>query len=154
MALAGEVATEYGITGWPEGEATQAAVQAFKSWQASRGRGNSERIQVLEQVSGFIDRHGDSRFSNVEAGSEISTRERAGWWCNSPQGRIYLLTAAGFREALTGFDFGRARDLLEEAGALPARDAEGKHSRSFRINGRSVRLYPIEADKLGGDHGA
>jgi hypothetical protein len=30
LALAGEVATEYGITGWPEGEAIKAAAEGFR----------------------------------------------------------------------------------------------------------------------------
>jgi putative DNA primase/helicase len=148
MALAGEVVTEYGITGWPPGDAINAAAVGFKAWQASRGRGNSERTQVLEQLSGFIERHGDSRFSNADASGEIPTRERAGWWLDSSEGRIYLFNAEGFREALRGFDFDRARELLVEVGALPPRDAEGKHSRSLRVNGKSRRVYPIDVNKL------
>ena len=34
LALAGEVATEYGITGWPEGAAINAAAEGFKAWRS------------------------------------------------------------------------------------------------------------------------
>jgi putative DNA primase/helicase len=112
LALAGELATEYGITGWPVGAATTAMAEGFKAWQASRGSGNNERQQILEQVSGFIERHGDSRFSNGDSTDESQIYNRAGWWKDSSEGRIYLFSAAGLREALKGFDYKRALDVL------------------------------------------
>lgn len=154
LALAGEMATEYGITGWAEGEALNAAAEGFRVWRAARGRGNDERRQILDRVSGFIERHGDGRFSDADSSGETQVRDRAGWWRDSTEGREYLFTADGMREALNGFDFARALDALQEAGALPKPAADGKRARFYRIGGRGVRLYPIQADKLGGDHGA
>jgi putative DNA primase/helicase len=153
IALAGELATEYGITGWSPGDAIQAAALGFKVWRASRGKGNGERIQVLERLRDFIDRHGDSRFSDKDAKSDIAVRDRAGWWQDNPDGRIYLFTGAGLREALKGFDYDRAQDLLAEVGVLPQRDAQGRHSRSSRVNGKPTRWYPIDLSKLGDDYG-
>ena len=156
LALAGEVATEYGITGWPEGAASEAAAEGFKAWRATRGRGNDERRQILERVSGFIERHGDSRFSDAETHStdEPMRINRAGWWRDDGSGRVYLFNKDGLREALTGFDFKRALDTLQEAGALPNADASGERAKAQRIGGRLGRLDPLQADKLGGDHGA
>lgn len=153
IALAGELATEYSITGWLPGDAINAAALAFKAWRASRGQGNSERIQVLERLREFIDRHGDSRFSDKDAKGDIPIRDRAGWWQDTPDGRIYLFSAGGLNEALKGFDYGRAQDLLAEVGVLPPRDAQRKHSRTSRVNGESKRLYPIDLSKLGDDYG-
>lgn len=154
LALAGEVATEYGITGWPEGEAIKAASECFKLWRTSRGKGNDERRQILDKVSGFIERHGDGRFSDADASNESQLRDRAGWWRDSTDGREYLFTTDGMHEALKGFDFKRALDVLQEAGALPVPGADGKRARFYRIAGRGVKLYPVQAEKLGGDHGA
>ena len=154
LALAGEVATEYGITGWPEGEAVKSAAECFKTWQGLRGRGNDEKRQILDKVSGFIDRHGDGRFSDADATGEPQVRDRAGWWRNVEGVRVYLFTAEGLREALKGFDFNRALDALQEVGALPEPAADGKRSRLNRIGGRAIRLYHIQADKLGGGNGA
>lgn len=154
LALAGEVATEYGITGWPEGEAIKAAAEGFKVWRAMRGKGNDERRQILEKVSGFIERHGSGRFSDADATSEAPIRDRAGWWKESNDSREYLFTAEGMREALKGFDFNRALDVLQEAGALPAPGADGKRAKFYRICGHGMKLYPVQAEKLGGDHGA
>lgn len=154
LALAGEMAIEYGITGWPEGEALNAAAEAFRVWRAARGRGNDERRQILDRVSAFIERHGDGRFSDADLTGDTPIRDRAGWWRDTGEGREYLFTADGMREALKGFDFKRALDALQEAGALPTPGADGRRQRFYRIGGRGVKLYPVQADKLGGDHGA
>lgn len=153
VAMAGELATEYGLTGWPEGEAVKAAAEAFRAWQAMRGRGNDERRQIPERVAEFIERHGDSRFSDADASGDDAIRvNRAGWWRNTPGGRVYLFNKAAMREALQGFDFKRALDALQEVGALPA--SSGERSKPERIGRRLVRLYAIHADNLRGGDGA
>ena len=157
VAMAGERATEYGLTGWPEGEALDAAVIAFDAWRNSRGRGNNERRQVLEKVSGFIECHGDSRFSDADKDFDIKIINRAGWFRDDADGhRVYLFTADGMREAIRGFEFKRALDLLQEAGVLPPAGATGERARAERIGGRRpVKLYSIDAEHLGGaDNGA
>src|SRR5690606_21184271 len=119
LALAGELATDYGVTGWPEGEAIQAAAAGFNAWRSLRGRGNDERRQILERVSGFIERHGDARFSNADSVTDAPVRDRAGWWRDlGEDGRQYLFTSEGMREALKGFDFNRALAVLQDAGAI------------------------------------
>ena len=154
LALAGEAATDYGITGWPEGAAIQAAAAGFKAWRSTRGRRNDERRQILESVSGFIERHGDSRFSKADDTNDTMRNNRAGWWRESDAGRIYLFNADGLKEALKGFDFKRALDTLQEAGALPIPEANGERSKPMRIHGQQCRLYQINADKLGANLGA
>ncbi len=151
LALAGELATEYGLTGWPEGAALDAAAEGFNLWQGQRGRGNDERRQVLEKVADFIDLHGDSRFSDAkDAGlSEPMRINRAGWW-RDDDGRVYLFNAAGMHEAVKGFDFKRALDALQEAGALPP---GSERSKPERIGGRLQRLYLIRPENLRGQHG-
>ncbi len=68
LALAGETATNYGITGWADGAAIEAAAVGFAAWQSLRGMGkaNSETAQIVESVFSFIERHGDSRFSDAD----------------------------------------------------------------------------------------
>jgi putative DNA primase/helicase len=153
MALAGELATEYGVTGWSEGQAIEAAAVAFKLWLALRGkgRGNLERDQVVERITGFIERHGDSRFSDVDSDDDqraSMVRDRAGWWKDKAGVRAFLFTADGMREALTGFDFNRALDALQEAGAIEAPGADGKRAKFMRIGGRGMKLYTVDLGKL------
>lgn len=157
IGMAGEVAAEYGvITGWATGDAIHAAAHAFKLWQRGRGKGNDERRQITEKLHGFIQRHVDSRFSNADLHSDLPLiHNRAGYWRTSGDGREFLFTAEGMREALKGFDFGRALDVLTEVGALPLPGADGKRTKFCRIFGMPMRLYPVNPQKLEGDeHGA
>ncbi|MDO9278634.1 MAG: DUF927 domain-containing protein [Polaromonas sp.] len=157
IGLAGELATEYGLTGWQAGGAIKAAAHAFKLWQSGRGKGNDERRQIADKVRGFIDRHGDARFSNSDYTGDPQpfVRDRAGYWRDSNAGREYLFTSDGMHEALKGFDFKRALDVLQELGALPAPGADGKRARVYRVGGNSSRLYPINPKKMeDGDYGA
>ncbi len=153
LALAGELATDYGITGWPKGEAIKAAAVGFAAWQELRGkgRGNLERDQVAERVAGFIERHGDSRFSDVDGDDEqrsAMVRDRAGWWLSGEAGRHYLFTAEGMREAVKGFDFNRALDALQECGAIEATGADGKRAKFRRIRGQGIKLYHVDSARL------
>ncbi len=157
LALAGELATEYGVTGWPEGAAIDAAAIGFKAWRTLRGGGNLERDQVADRMLSFIERHGDSRFSNVDGDDEhraAMVRDRAGWWQDEAGRRLYLLTADGMREAMKGIDFSRALDGLQEAGAIEAPGADGKRARTRRIQGRTVKVYVVDPARLEGARGA
>ena len=153
LALSGELATSYGVTGWPEGEAIEAAAVGFAAWQERRGLGlgNAEHNQITASLRSFIELHGDSRFSNADRYDEqreAMVRDRAGWWRTSGDGRLYLFTATGFREALKGFDFARALDSLEKAGAIDAAGVDGKRAKPQRIHGRSERVYAVKPDQL------
>jgi putative DNA primase/helicase len=153
LALAGELATEYGITTWDEGEASKAAAAGFHAWRAMRGRGNDERKQITQAVASFIERHGDSRFSEAEREGDAIRVNRAGWYEDSPDGRVYWFTADGLREALKGFDFRRALDVLEQVGAIAKAGANGERAKLKRIGGRAVKLYPVTAGRLEAGNG-
>jgi len=116
-----------------------------------RGKGNDERRQILVRVAGFIDRYGDGRFSDVDSGIDIRINDRAGYWRDTSQGREYLFTAEGMREALIGFDFNRALDTLQAAGVLIAPGADGRRAKAIWIGRRLVRLYSIRSEILEGD---
>ena len=155
LALAGELAIAYGVAPWPEGTAIEAAAVGFAAWQSLRGadKGNAERGQITERITSFIERHGDSRFSDADSDDDqraAMVRDRAGWWRNAgdagdadSKGRVYLFTAVGLREALTGYDFARALDMLQELGFIEAPGADGKRAKFMRIQGRGMRLYAV-----------
>ena len=151
LALAGELATEYGITGWIKGEALEAAHEAFKLWLHGRsGKGNSEQHQIIQQVTAFIDRHGDGRFSNAKETMTPNVQNRAGWWNDGDAGREYWFTPDGLREALKGHDFNRALDVLRGCGALPTAGSSGKNRIQKWLGGRNTNIYPITPQKLDG----
>lgn len=156
LAMAGELATTCGATGWPKGEAVRACAVAFDTWRTGRstGRaGNVEATQVAQALRRFIERHGDSRFSDADASEDqhraLPVRDRAGWWRRGDDGgRVYLFTSDGMREALRGFDLVRATAVLEAAGVLGAPGADGKRTRVQRVNGQRVRVYAANPEPL------
>ena len=67
-AAAGELAVSYDVLPWNPGEATRAASTCFRAWVAEwGGSGPSEARRAVDQVRGFIERFGDSRFELVGA---------------------------------------------------------------------------------------
>lgn len=155
--MAGRLATEYGLTGWGEKDAFMVASECFQRWLSERGGGNDERRQILDQITAFIDQHGDSRFSDADAAPtdrSPTIRDRAGWWRDTDAGRTYLFHAQGMRAALQGRDFTPALNVLQEAGVLPEPKADGKRSHLVRVEGRPTpkRLYHITIDRKGGGH--
>jgi len=64
VGVAGELATEAGLTGWPAGESEHAARDCFNAWLAARGgAGNGEVTAMLRQVRRFLETHGEGRFT-------------------------------------------------------------------------------------------
>lgn len=153
IGVAGELATEYGLTGWQPGEAMAAAIEVFHAWAAGQGGVRSEHEQILANVSGFIERHGDARFSNVngDQAQVPMVRDRAGWWRDDAGGRIYLFNSEGLTEALGGFDKKRGTEALEVAGWLVEREGD-KRSIRLWINGNRRRVYAVRPSE--GDGGA
>ncbi len=82
VAVAGELATEAGLTGWPAGEATRAARACFEAWIQSRGgSGSSEVTAMLRAVRRFLEAHGEGRFSMWHRGADdhaAKTLQKAG----------------------------------------------------------------------------
>lgn len=66
IAVAGEMATQAGITGWPSGEAANAAAVVFRSWMDERGgTGSREDHHLFAAFRRFFAEHGQARFAAV-----------------------------------------------------------------------------------------
>lgn len=86
VGAAGELATEWGITGWPPGAAMEAAGVMFNAWLSNRGgEGKYEEREALAQVREFLQRYAESAFSDwdrpgVDTDKHASVRsDRAGY---------------------------------------------------------------------------
>ncbi len=172
LAFAGELATTYGLTGWPEGEATKAAEIAYQLWATDRTKGTDEKQRLCRQLLEFIERHGDSRFSKrSDSENAMVIHNRAGWyetintatagfgddveqWVkdSAPEPhRIYYFNGAGFDEATKGFDRQQAFKILVEVGALPPPITDGgkmRHDPKIRVGSQRPRLFPIDPRAL------
>jgi putative DNA primase/helicase len=154
VAAAGELATSYGITGWKQGEALEAALHCYRLWAQRRAAGTDfEVTALLRQMRDFITRHTDSRFTPVDDGApdgEARTvvYDRAGYYRDRNGDREYLFYPEAFREATCGIDFLHARQELLRLGVLiPG----GKHdSQSVRVGKAKVkmRVYVVSLNAL------
>jgi len=143
FAAAGELATSFGITGWPEGEAFAAGAGGFRDWHGQRGGTEpSEVLRGIAQVRAFIARHGSSRFVDWN-NKDNTVRDRAGFWRDDPHGRCYLFYPDAFREACAGLDPGLVARALAERGMLePGSDKPSKLVR-LPTTKRPQRFYVV-----------
>jgi uncharacterized protein (DUF927 family) len=134
VASGGELATDMGITGWEEGEATKAAGRCFKAWLEARGTsGNTEDISAIDQVRTFLEVHGAARFSHMndkdEGVDDYLVINRAGYKRKNKDDETqteYLVFRNVFRtEVCKGFDYQNVEELLISRGFL-AVDKAGK----------------------------
>ncbi|TCV90546.1 DUF927 domain-containing protein [Sulfurirhabdus autotrophica] len=144
VAAAGELATSYGLTGWPEGEATQAARKCFAAWlEAFGGSGNREERIILDQTRAFFETHGASKFEYLKATDDQRIHNRAGFFRSNENGdHEYLVLPEAFRrEICQGYDVKTVKNTLKKAGMLlPAKD--GKPTQNIRLPGLgSPRVY-------------
>jgi uncharacterized protein (DUF927 family) len=143
VAVAGEMATHYGLTGWPQGEAPRAVGKCFASWLESFGStGNREERLLLAQVRTFFEQHGASRFEDVTAEGQ-RVINRAGYYRTGIDGtRDYLVLPGVFKQDLcAGVEprFAR-RVLLEHGWILPGSD--GRATQKPRLPGIGpARVY-------------
>jgi len=142
VAAAGELATEAGITGWPKGTATSAAINAAKAWMKSRGgSAATEERQAIQNTRSFLSQHGASRF--VREGQTRDISDRAGWY---KDGKFYILEDA-WNYMHRGNDPKRAVAYCKAAGFLLT-DPDGKHlKRKAPISG--TRCYCIDESIIG-----
>lgn len=150
-AVAGEFATERGITGWERGEATRAAEICFAAWIEQRGgAGNVEPARMIAQVRYFLERHGEARFQPWT----ISDTDKTKWTTNNRAGfrhggesafveaeiTYYVLPEVFREEVCIGFDYREVLRALDAAGAIKRDKTSRKFARRERLPG--VGLAP------------
>ena len=124
VALAGEMATEWKVLPWKQGEALAAACNIFDRWRKAQPQSatSREHAQILKKVADFIEKHGSSRFSGINWKPSVNLRggeekepvihNRAGYWEDKNNNRMFLFNSAGLREATDPYDFRRVLKAL------------------------------------------
>ncbi|MBI2379214.1 MAG: DUF927 domain-containing protein [Gammaproteobacteria bacterium] len=151
VAGAGELATEWGLTGWEAGEAITAARVCFRAWLDARGgAGNMEDKAMQEQVRLFFQLHGGSRFTEWDRAGDShapATVNRAGWKREEAErGQVFYVLQDVFKtEVCKGLDPKAVRAWLRSIGALVV------HMDKENPNGRDPHIkYPGAAKKSRG----
>lgn len=149
VAAGGEMATQMGVTGWTEGEATRAAVTCFKAWLDNRGStGSREDQKALEQVSTFFQRFGQSRFANWDGSGSEKIHDRAGFIQQHGAGTTFYVFANIFRqEVCKGHDYKKVVRLLDNIGLLEKESGKYTVGRKDPLQKTSTnRYYRINGD--------
>lgn len=167
VAMAGELATGYGVTGWPEGFAREAARTCLAAWLAERGgAGNLEGDAIADRLRLIIERHGESRFTRWDSVAAKTddhaprTGDRLGFRRTVDHSygdalyttvTYYFLITAWRDEVFKGMNFRNVNKELTRRGiVLPGKD--GKTAQSVALPGMgTTRAYVVDASALMAD---
>ena len=118
-AVAGEMATEWGIFPWTQGGALDAAQRCFQAWLSLRGgMGSAEDSAILSDVCRFLEANGASRFQDVQNPSAICVG-RVGFRRTVSNGTEYYVLPESFKsEVCSGHNPNHAAKVLKEHGLL------------------------------------
>jgi putative DNA primase/helicase len=174
VGIAGELARDYGVLPWPEGEAWRVAGACFRSWLVERGgTGAAEDTAALAQVRLCIELHGESRFTQLvpgPGGSEPAPPEltrtinRVGWRRRpignangsdrqTSQGWEFMILPGSWKgEVCKGLDSKRAADLLARHGLLVGGTERHRAALATIPGEGKLRVYIVSGAILeGGD---
>lgn len=159
IAAAGELATEFQLTGWKKGDATRAAAWALATWIDNRGgTGAFEDWQAVAQVRLFIEAHGQSRFQSLlpiidsdsqpvegESGVDSGSRpvvNRAGWRKGQDRDERWLIPSETWKtEVCAGLDSKLVARVLAKRGMIEK--APDGFQPVHKIAGKPVRVYVV-----------
>lgn len=157
IALAGEMAIAYGLLPWTPGTALADCQLLYGEWLSRVGSGNAEDRQILAGILDFIDKHGSSRFSDVnDQTPDAKVFNRAGYWKVSGGKQLYLFNKSALIEAAHGYGLSRIVKALDGASAIAERGGDRKrHAKKYRVpGGGSPWLYVIDPEALESEGGA
>lgn len=143
LALAGEIAIQYGIIEWEEGHA-KTMMKIFIDDMVIPTRGSissKEEQNAIDQVTDFMDSHHMSKFCSTANGAVFHGNQLYGWFDESSGERTYYLTNAAWKEMIKGLNKNATIKALTDEGMLiPDKDKTAKQK---KINGKNKRLYWI-----------
>lgn len=136
VAMAGELAASFGIVPWPDKVANSAAIRCYNDWLAARGgTGSHEAHDGIREILAFIEKHGNSRFQDVENATE-KIHDRVGWKRTTKDGAEYLMRMETLQSEILGGSR-NSKSVIKaaiEAGLIVA-DSDGKATRPVRLPG-------------------
>lgn len=156
LAVAGELATEAGLTGWEQGEAYKAAKSCLDAWISDRGHiANQEEADALERVRHFITANQYTRFASWYANDKNRPSNAVGFRKveegnnNDEAKTTFYIFASGWKEICGTFNAKKTADLCRQKGWLIP-DTNGKNSRNERLpEVGQKRVYVLNSKVIG-----
>lgn len=157
VAAAGELASAWGVTGWPVSASRHAALGCFRDWLKERGgAGSGEESQARRALIEAIETHGAARFQKWHLNADRAViANRMGFIKTHAEGeaaleayQFYLFPNA-LKEILRGLDVRAVVKVLLGSGIVP-QGPEGKPNAVFHVPnaGEKIRLYQIDLRAL------
>jgi uncharacterized protein (DUF927 family) len=153
IALAGELAIEFGVLPLEKGSVGKAAGEMLGRWvKGSGGAKDPQEITAgIAQIRRILSAYGSSRFEHADrnAASKDEYRpvhDRLGWFRGAGEDQRWFILPTIFRDVLCeGFDHTTIREALHDYGML-IRDPDGKHwPRNECCDGRTQRVCVLTA---------
>jgi uncharacterized protein (DUF927 family) len=152
VAAAGSLATEFGITGWPDDEADRAAAACFRAWLDRRGSAGDHDIEAgIRQVRAYIEAHGSSRFEAAWEQTPERVSNRAGFRRREAnKSWEYMILPQQWRsEVVKGFDYLSLARVMVDRGLITP-DGGGKAAKPVKVPGHgTMRLYVLAPGIIG-----
>jgi putative DNA primase/helicase len=152
VAVAGELTTSLGLTGWPQGDATRAAAACFQAWRSTHGSpAGTDAEEGIRRVRVFI-AESPGRFQDLGDDSAKLVQKRAGFrtssgkWGEEAETEYLFLTDCFQNEVCAGLDHGAVLAALTGVGYL-RRDGDRRTVRK-RFDGTQWSLYAISGKIL------
>lgn len=153
IAAAGELASQFGITGWEVEDAVKGVMKCFQDWIESRGdTGMHEEKEALLQVRTFFELHGESRFTSWDrdANDKNRTSNRVGYRKETEEGTEFYVFPNLFRsEICKGLDHRLVEQVcIKHKYLSPSPD--GAPTRAERLPGavKTKRCYRFKSEIL------
>lgn len=147
VAFGGELATNYDVTGWNDGETSKAVADLFKQWLNERGGVQEhERTALLEQVSLFFELNGQSRFEVEKDAGRIIINRAGRREISGDKIDYYVLPEVFHQEVIKGHSRDYAIAILkenEDMQLIPDAHDSNKNVVNKRIGGISMKCYHI-----------
>ena len=153
MALAGELASDFGVTGWRSGTAISAAQTMYSAWRKHRGKGDHESNKIIEALSDFVERYQLTHFAPMKAdGKQFSSFAGLyGYRDNDDSAHLYF-NGNGLKIALgisARTDFSPALRRLEDHGVVIRNSPKDcRHSKYIAATNNKEKLYKIRLASL------
>ncbi|MEZ5480134.1 MAG: hypothetical protein R3E95_22430 [Thiolinea sp.] len=159
----GELATDFGLTGWQAGDAGASAAVCFDAWTKQRGGlGNQEQADILSHVRNHFQEHGAAKYAYINLRPQDDrTMYRAGY--RDDNGDFYVLPERFEAELCRAGAYDKAqviKVLIDHGYLLPGGDgrptvlkrvyALDLENSAEAANKKPTRVYHIDSSVVGG----
>ncbi|WP_373684477.1 DUF927 domain-containing protein [Acinetobacter sp. YH12029] len=148
IAVAGELATQAGITGWQKGTALNAVKAVFNAWVNDfEYVGDYQTREYILHIKAFFEANESSRFEAITPDPDHIEKiiNRVGYWKIENGEKLFLVLPEQFKnEVCKGYDYRKVVKALFIEGLL--KHDTGKNTKTVRLPSRTkaIRVYAVK----------